>query len=111
MNITWLGSIIEAIKTMKRIPLPLNRIFEKANAAIEDDSIATNTAAAVTTNELMMERNMPVREKSFSYALNVGSLGNHSMGTANNAPLLFKEVEIIHRNGTTAIIPRRTASR
>ena len=56
---------MDAIKAMNKIPLPRNLIFEKANAAIDEDTKAKTTAITVTTIELKIERVSPETLMSF----------------------------------------------
>ena len=56
---------MDAIKAMNKIPLPRNLIFEKANAAIDEDTKAKTTAIIVTTIELKIERVSPETFMSF----------------------------------------------
>jgi hypothetical protein len=104
MKLTWEGIISEAMNTMNSRSFPLNLSLAKANAAALALSSPTDTESTATNKELKLELRKPLSWNSLLYDSNVGFFGIHSIGRARRAPLLLKEVDIIQRNGTKAMM-------
>lgn len=101
--VTWIGTIILAKKRKNRIFLNLNSNLAKINAAILE-AHSVKKVDVIVMNKLL-KRDFPKESLviTFVYASNEMFLGIHSTGMDMTAPLVFNEVEIIHKNGIILI--------
>ena len=99
MSVTCVGIIIDARYTLNSFSENGNFIFVNAKAAID----AEITVISVYVN--VIKRLFPAAFRNGNivntceYAFVVGSFGIHWIGIAIRAPLLFRDVEIIQKNG------------
>jgi hypothetical protein len=98
---TGYGIITEAKSIMKRLFLPGNLSFAKANAAILEVKVPITVTVTATIKLLVIpESNGPISQIS-AYLLNDMVSGIQTGGNANTSSFVLTEVENIQSNGAT----------
>ena len=103
INVTCVGIIIDARKSLKMISAYGNFILVIANAAIEAHKIVITVYAIVIPKLFIIACTSGNLVKTVLYEFNVGFCGIHSIGICIMAPLLFSDVDTIQKKGMTTM--------
>lgn len=101
--VTWIGTIMLAKNRKNNTFLNLNSNLAKINAAMLDAHNVKNVDVIVMNR--LLKRDFPNESLviTFVYASNETFFGIHSTGMDIIAPLVLREVDIIHKNGIILI--------